>query len=558
MTGGLCGQARRSALRPAIVALSVAMLAAGCEGEGGNVAPTDAEQGVQKGGTVTVVGAYDPMTLNSKGLRSTNSAITSAVWRGVWRLRPDFQFELNSELVASAEMVSTDPQTIVYKIHPQAVWSDGVPVSADDFIYNWELTRPGATDVDGSRIQSNVGTGRPDPIASVTGSDGGKTVTVVWKAHNVEWKSGSMFNQLVPAHVARKVGFNSGFDRFDPAVHLSDGPFRIASYNPGKDATLVRNERYWGTPANLDSVVFRFTSEDAAVGAFKNGEGDMVAGHALPDVVSQLESLPGITTRVYAGLSQEALLFNHRNALLAVPDVRKAIALALDRRTIFERVVSKGSTTGVVNSFLWANSQPTYRDTSGGRYDRPDVAGAKRLLEGAGFTAGSDGVYARDGKRLSFRIRAVAEAPHDQEAELVQAQLKQAGMELRIDNAPPGLFGPQFRSGDFDLAINSYGKNQFGTINLGPGSVLASAMAYANPRLDELMQAGHSELDESKRLAAIEQGDRMLWDDLPLLPLYQQPFLVAVRDTFLNIGPNPAGGQGEFWNIAQWARKAGS
>ena len=555
MIGRRRGQVWRSRVSPAIVALSAAMLGAGCGGGDGKSAPAGTPEAVQKGGTVTVVGAYDPTTLNSKNLKSTGGGIMAAVWRGVWRTRPDFQFELNSELVTSAEMVSTDPQTIVYKIHPQAVWSDGVPVDADDFIYNWETTRPGATDIDGSRIQSNVGTGSPDPIASVAGSDGGKTVTVVWKAHNVEWKSGAMFNQLVPAHIARRVGFNSGFDRFDPAVQVSITPFRLASYNPGKDATLVRNERYWGTPANLDSVVFRFTTEDAAVGAFKNGEGDMVEGHALPDVVSQLESLPGITTTVFASLSQEALLFNQRNALLAVPDVRKAMALALDRRAIYERVVSKGSTPGVANSFLWANSQPNYRDTSGGRYDRPDVPGAKRLLEGAGFALGPDGVYAKDGKRLSFRIRAVAEAPHDDTAELVQAQLKPVGIELRIENLPPGVFGPQFRSGDFDLAINSYGKNQFGTINLGPGSVLAAAMSYANSRLDQLMQTGHSELDESKRLAAIEQGDRMLWDDLPLLPLYQQPSLVAVRDTFVNIGPNPAGGP--FWNIALWARKGG-
>jgi len=539
----------------AAAAVSLAVLGAGCASTSNKSVPAGGAGKAQKGGTITVVGAYDPMTLNPKSVKTANTVVMALAWRGVWRLRPDFQFELNTDLVTSAEITSTDPQTVVYKINPKAVWSDGVPVDADDFIYNWQTTRPGATDVDGSLIQSNVGTSGPDPIASVTGSDAGKTVTVVWKQPNVEWKSGSMFNQLVPAHIARRVGFNTGFDHFDPALDVSDAPFRIAGYDPGKDVTLVRNEHYWGNAANLDSIVFRFTTEDAATGAFKNGEGDVVDGHALPDVVSQLQSLPGVTTNVIPSLSQETLLINQRNDLLAVPDVRKAVALALDRPGIYQRVVSKGSTTGVVDSFLWANNQPAYHDTSGGRYDRQDVPGAKRLLEGAGFTLGPDGVYVKDGKRLSLRMRTVAEAPHDQEAELVQAQLKPAGIEVRIETSPVAVIGPQLRSGDFDLAITSYGKNQFGTANFSPGSTLAAWTAYVNPRFDQLMQQAHGELDDAKRLQLIDQGDRALWDDMPLVPLYQQPVLVSVRDTFVNVGPNAAGGLGEFWNVEQWARK---
>ena len=544
---------RRRVVAWVVGAVCLAMVGAGCGGANKKDAPVTAPPDARKGGTITVVGANDPATLNPK--KVAGGTLMSAVWRGVWRLRPDFRFELNTDLVTSAEITVADPQTVVYKLHPKAVWSDGEPVDADDFIYNWETTRPGATDIDGSPIQSIVGTMGVDPIASVTGSDGGKTVTVVWKQRNAQWKSGLMFNQLMPAHIGRRVGFNSGFDRFDPAIQVSNSPFRIASYVPGGDATLVRNERYWGAPANLDRVVFRFTTVEAAPGAFKNGEGDLVVSQAVPDIVAQLDIIPGVNSMLIASPSQKSVYFNQRNELLAIPEVRRALALSVDRRIIYERVVSKGSTAGVVNSFLWANNQPEYRDTSGGRYERPDVPAAKRLLEGVGFVLGPDGVYARGGQRLSFRIRAVAGPPQNQEAELVQAHVKPAGIELRIELGALGVIGPQIRNGDFDLAISSYSKSQFGTVGTFRPE---NSLGYGNPRPDQLMQQAHTELDDARRLALLDQADRMLWDDLPLLPVYQVPFVVATRDIFVNIAPNPAVAEGPLWNVEQWARKSGS
>jgi ABC-type transport system substrate-binding protein len=61
-------------------------------------------------------------------------------------------------------------------------------------------------------------------------------------------------------------------------------------------------------------------------------------------------------------------------------------------------------------------------------------------------------------------------------------------------------------------------------------------------------------LDSAKRLALIDQADRLLWADLPMVPLFQRPLLFAVRSAYVNIGPNVA--SGAYWNVEQWARKA--
>jgi peptide/nickel transport system substrate-binding protein len=302
-------------------------------------------------------------------------------------------------------------------------------------------------------------------------------------------------------------------------------------------------------------VVIRFTTPEAAPSALRTGEGDMANGQdALPDETAQLNSIPGITTTIFPSLSQETLYFSQRNEQLAIPEVRKAVAMALDRRTIYERVFSKGSTVGVVNSLLWANSQPAYHDTSGGLYDRQDIAAAKRLLEAAGYSLGGDGVYGKEGKRLSFRLLTISAPPRDQEAELVQSQLKSAGVELSIDAVPLAAFQQTVVKGAFEMAIASFGESTFGTVNLAPGSSLATTLGYSNTTLDVLMQQAHGELDEMKRLALIDQGDHILWHDLPMVPLFQRPLLFAVRSTYVNIGPNVVAGA--FWNVEQWARRA--
>ncbi len=538
-----------------IIVLS-AVLAGGCSSTPSS--PRSSTQGpaaVQRGGTIVVGGTGEPANgFNPKNPKSSTGAVVKLmanVWPGVWRITPDFRYDLNTEVMVSADLTSTDPQTAVYKINPNAVWSDGVPVTAEDFIYNWETSRPGATDIDGSPLQATSIAG--DPIASVTGSDDGRTVTVVYKSRYGPWKD-RPFNFLVPAHVARRVGWNTGFDAFDPAVIVSAGPFRIASYNPGRDVTLVRNERYWGTPPNLDSIVLRPIFGAELASAYKNGEIDVIdAFEPSEDLLGQMRGLPGVTEGIVPGLNQLYAGFNFRNELLALPEVRQAIALALDRPGIAARALGRGVPVTPVNSFLLMNGQPEYRDPTGGRYDRQDVAGARRLLERAGFTAGSDGVYGREGKRLSFRTRAPEGAAHLAAEELMRAQAMQAGIELRIENAPFQVLGPQLLRGDFDIEVFNYGKSPSGSLNQFRRG---NRWAYPNPRPDDLIQQTTGELDDAKRLQLLYDADRILWDDLPIVPMFQVPVYLAVRGTFARVEQNVAFSSGIFWNASQWGRKA--
>ena len=127
------------------------------------------------------------------------------------------QAAANSELIVSAEPVDISPQTIIYTLNPKAVWSDGVPITAADFKYAWEQQRgdPVTSSPDVASIA-----GYRD-ISSVTGSNGGHTVTVKFKTTFADWQM--LFANLVPAHVMEKVGWNPACTTVDPAIDLSGG-----------------------------------------------------------------------------------------------------------------------------------------------------------------------------------------------------------------------------------------------------------------------------------------------------------------------------------------------
>ena len=145
------------------------------------------------------------------------------------------------------------PQTIVYTLNPKAVWSDGVPITAADFKYAWEEQR-GDPVVSSPDVASIAGY---RDIASVTGSNGGHTVTVKFKTTFADWQM--LFDNLVPAHVMEKVGWNPTCTTVNPAIDLSGGPFEIESVS-GQTITLVQNPKWWGTPANARSITVHIAS----------------------------------------------------------------------------------------------------------------------------------------------------------------------------------------------------------------------------------------------------------------------------------------------------------
>jgi peptide/nickel transport system substrate-binding protein len=528
---------------------------------------------VKSGGTFTY--ALDQDVAGFNILQATDSEfvlqeIMNQVWPSVYITTNTLKQQLDTDYVTSATVTSTSPQTIVYQINPKAVWSDGVPFNAEDFIYNWQANsgNPKFTDVGGKAFEP-ASTSGYNQIKSVTSSNGGKTATVVFAAPFGDWQS--LFAPMIPAHIAKVVGFNNGFQTFNAAVKVSGGPFEIQSYTQGQDLVEVPNPKWAGTPPKLDKLIFRFFADDnqippALQNSEVNGANPAQASLQFKDAIA---SVPNLTTNIIPGLEFQHMDFNQANPYLAKVDVRQAIAAGTNRADMVNRIVGPiTSTVKPLNNRIYMPTQPQYQDTSGG-LGAFDPAKAKQLLQASGMTMGSDGYFhpssgPQAGKDLTFTISTTSGEPVRAEIEqLFQSYMKAIGIKINIQNySPSTLFGTVGPKSEYDIIEFAWVATPFPSSNQPIYCSFTNANLcgenwnhYANPEVDKLLSQAATTLDSAKATALYNQVDAILWKDMVTLPLFQQPQLYTWTSSFGNVLPN-ASSVGLTWNAQTWGMKA--
>jgi peptide/nickel transport system substrate-binding protein len=544
------GGARRWLAGLAAAAVVVVAVVALRDGDAGD--PGRPEPAVREGGTVRVastfeVTGFNPNTSGDQGPTLQDVAVT--VYPSVFRVHPDFSVRLDQAFMAGAELTGHDPQTVTYRIRPEARWSDGVPISADDFRYLWQHlngTNPGT--------DAATTTGY-DRIRQVTGSGDGKTVTVVFKQPFADWKG--LFANLLPAHHLRRQpgGWNNGLDKH-PEQIPSGGPFKIAGFRPGETVTLQRNDRYWGPKAHLDRIVIRLVPDsDAQLDALRNHETDLIRPQPTTDLINHVRKLPGVRSQTLPAPSFEHLTFNLDHPILAELAVRQAIATAIDTEQLVDRLLRPVDPAArPLGNRIWLPGQQPYQDHAGG-YGKGDTAAAKRLLEQAGWRLDADGVYAKDGQPLRLGCLTFTGDPRrGAEDVLLQAQLAKAGIRLEPAARRTTTFFGWVYEGQFDIADFAWIGNPFvlsGSQEHYRTAGIGNPGGFSDPTVDDLLRRAAGELDPARAADLGNELDRRLWAQLPSIPLYQLPGFLAWRQDLVNVQHNPTT-EGPFWNAGTW------
>jgi len=286
------------------------------------------------------------------------------------------------------------------------------------------------------------------------------------------------------------------------------------------------------------------------------------------DLVKNIKSLePTITSKTNFGLSFEHLDFNTNDAQLKQLPVRQAIAYALNRPDIVAKTVGQfDNRAHVLNNRYFVNNQPGYEDTSGGLYNQPDVAKAQSTLEAAGYAKGSDGIYAKDGQRLSFTIMTTQGNPlRANTIDVIVQQLKPAGIEIKKFLNPDIFAGKEkpksLEGGQFQIALFAWVAGPFPSQN---GSIYHSVAGDSlgqnytrggDPEVDKLLPEISASTDTDAQIKLGNQVDTLLWKDLYTIPLYQKPTFLAYNSNYTGIVDN-ATNAGPLWDATKWARKA--
>ena len=284
-------------------------------------------------------------------------------------------WRMNDALLTSAEITSYQPFTVEYKIVNDAQWSDGLPVTGDDFRYLWEQM---------SRQPNVLGAAGYRAVSDVQTSGGGKVVTVTFGDTYPEWRE--LFNHLLPSHTLRSdpTGFQTGMDKGKP---VTAGPFQIYSIDRSRDEVrLIRNDRYWRKPPEVDQVVLRRAGTPQQMAqTIRNGDSTLAALPSGAASAAEVGAIPGVVAGRLPTTRALAVNVNARSEIMRSRDVRAAILGMLDGRLITAAAAGDTVVTPFANT-VFAPSDPEYTPVDRAR---PANAEILELLASAGYRPGT-------------------------------------------------------------------------------------------------------------------------------------------------------------------------
>jgi peptide/nickel transport system substrate-binding protein len=426
-----------------------------------------------------------------------------------------------------------------YTIQPGARWGDGVPVTTDDVVFTWEVGRDQRSGI------SNLDLYRR--IIRVEAHDA-KNFTLHVDKVSFEFAAINDF-LLLPAHIER-ANFSepesyrrrTAFDTATTNPGLYFGPYRITQVVPGSHVVMEPNPTWWGTQPYFKRITVRVIENTAALEAnLLSGSIDYIAGELglSLDQALAFEKRHGqrfdITYK--SGLIYEHIDLNLDNPVLKDKRVRQALLHALDRETLVKQLFE--GKQPVAHSFVSHLDWIAFDDVKRYAYD---PARARALFDAAGFNLMQGGIRQNAaGQRLSFELMTTAgNRVRETVQQVLQAQWRQVGVEIRIKNEPARVFfGETTRQRQFT------GMAMFAWVS-SPENVPRSTLhsdeiprpenawagqnytGFRDAEMDDLIEATDVELDREKRRVMWRRIQDIYVEELPVLPLYSRadPFVV--------------------------------
>ena len=450
--------------------------------------------------------------------------------------------DAKAELVPGAAeswTVSEDGLTYTFKLREGAVWSDGSPVTADDFVFAWQRVVSPDTAAEYAYMLTPIvnaeaitaGTKKPEELG-VKAIDA-STFEVKLNATTPYFLEMLTHQATYPVSRANVEKFGADFTK--PGNMVSNGPYTLTAFTPNDHITLTKSATFYDAAnVKIDTVNF-YPTEDrsAAIKRFEAGELDMnddFPTEQLADMKvkfgDQVKIGPYLGTYYYAFKTDKAPWDN--------PVLRQAISMAIDRDYLAEEVWQ--NTMIPAYSFVppgitnFTASPTDYADMS--QLDREDKA--RGILEGLGYTVD---------KPLKMEIRFNTSENHTNTAVAIQEQLKPLGIEVSMintDGAPH--YGYLESKGDFDIAraawIADYKdpENFLALCKTGAGNNYGQ---YSNAEYDGLLAEAAATADPATRMGILQKAEQKgVAEDLCVVPLLFYSYHSVVSDSVKGWEPN--------------------
>ncbi|GMA94698.1 peptide ABC transporter substrate-binding protein [Pseudolysinimonas kribbensis] len=416
---------------------------------------------------------------------------------------------------------SNGGKTITFTMRTNAKWTDGQAVTAADVAYTFNLLKSNpALNSAGLPIDSASAPNATTAVVNFTQSS--------YAA--VDYIAGSTY--ILPQHVWSKIS--------NPTTTLNPKPVGSGAYTvqsvTGQALTLKANPNYYmaGLPKVKSYRFLYFNGNQAANLAIENGQVDW-ANTYIPNIDTVYKKKNPKFAVSNTPVAITSLVPNFQDPVVSQLPVRQAISYALDRdtisKTVYNGYANPISTSGLISPNFDNVADPTLKDS---KFEF-SVSKAKSTLESAGYTMGSDGFFAKDGKELTLTVQVPSGyTDYVQALQIMVQQLKSAGINLVVQGESVNAWTSAFYNGQFQLLMTYQGftsspyvyyKTLIGSDGLPPigqEDTAGNQGRYTNPEVDTLLQQIASTPDVSAQKPSFVQIQQIFARDLPVIPLFQQ------------------------------------
>lgn len=426
---------------------------------------------------------------------------------------------------------TVDPTTWRINLRKDARFQNGKPVTADDVIFSLERAR-------------NV-PNSPAPFSNnVAGVASLKAIDPTTLEVKTEAPTPDLIERIGFVYILERASAEGktlqDYNKGDGLV--GSGPYKFKEWVPGDRVILTRNDGYWGPKPAFETVTIRFIANDAArVAALRSGAVDLIDG-VPPADLPVLEKTAGLKVHpiassrlIYLALDtarDESPFVTDKDGKPLKPNplkdqrVRQALAKMINMPAVVDRLLSgAGVPAGQLVPEGVAGYDPGLQPTA------YDLAGAKTLLQQAGL---------KDGFGLTIHSSNDRFAGDRDIAQAIGQMFSRGGIKVNgVVTQPYNVYASAASRQSFSAFIFSLGtttptsgpglRNLFMTSDPKAGTGGFNRARYSNPAFDKALSEALSQFDDGKRASAIQAATKMVFADLPVIPLYWQKIAWASK-----------------------------
>lgn len=474
------------------------------------------------------------------------------IFSTLWYIDPQGQFQPDlAKEVPTIENGGLSADGLIWKVklRNDAKWHDGTPFTAEDVKFSIDLVNNTAF-----RARNRVGHSLVHDLKVVAPDE------IHWRMESAYSPYMSILSLffIVPKHALEKAS-DPNASPFNNAP-IGTGPFRWGERVPGDHIQLLANKSYHGRGPFLERVIFKYVPDLTVLYTqFRTGQIDYTGIQGvLPNFVKEAKTLPGRRISVSPMASIEHIAPNLEFGPLADRSVREALYLAINKKGLID-ALNYGLPTPT-ESFVPQQAWSFNKDLPAHAYD---PAKANSLLDAAGWKRGSGGIREKNGVKLEFSNSTTSgNAVREQTQQLLMQDWKAIGASLRISNMPAaviwGEFWQQSKFQSVIVGVNfMLGSDPDVTPRFGSGAIPAkggrgyNTYQYQNKEADRLLTQGATQFDLAERKKTYGALQKLIRDDLAILPLFQSVIAEGTKEGLQGFAPN-INTSSNCWNMREW------